>query len=434
MPNDINHVVVGNETKLDLRQDTVTPSTMVSGIVAHDASGARIVGTFDPSIFVQKSGDTMTGDLIKRQNNGSTSYERALISHNAIRLGESNNGTVTDWVNLVKGSSDGNGLFVNDTTNRRYGYYKDDSFSIYKYDGNSTDYTYDDIEAKNQTISVIRNIHTNGSLSESYLAYITAGSYSIFENNSLMSRLNALGLHVYDSNATEVSAVTKNSLKINGRDLLRTHQSLVGGWGTNIALNTDLNTDLALWRVGRFYVAATDSVATLTNCPTTQAFNMTNENVQGVALDGQIYQYMRRTIKDLEGDTFVQTGFWSSSSTIANISEWKKVLTDTPSTYARTNIASASDANLSLTANFGGNWYRKSGNVVEINLSVSGAVDVWRTVTTLPEAYRPPVDRYFSALTLAYGVGAIYVSSTGLVRVRTASGTGTVGGCVTYIV
>ena len=63
MPNNINHVVVGNETKLDLREDTVTSSTMLNGIVAHDASGVRIVGTFDPSIFVQKSGDTMTGSL-----------------------------------------------------------------------------------------------------------------------------------------------------------------------------------------------------------------------------------------------------------------------------------------------------------------------------------------------------------------------------------
>lgn len=58
-----NKVIANGETLIDLTEDTVTPSNMVSGIVAHDASGARIVGTFDPSIFVQKSGDTMTGDL-----------------------------------------------------------------------------------------------------------------------------------------------------------------------------------------------------------------------------------------------------------------------------------------------------------------------------------------------------------------------------------
>ena len=58
-----NKVVANGETLIDLTEDTVTPSTMVSGIVAHDATGARIVGTFDPSIFVQKSGDTMTGTL-----------------------------------------------------------------------------------------------------------------------------------------------------------------------------------------------------------------------------------------------------------------------------------------------------------------------------------------------------------------------------------
>lgn len=58
-----NKVIANGETLIDLTEDTVTPSTMIDGIVAHDASGVRIVGTFDPTIFVQKSGDTMTGDL-----------------------------------------------------------------------------------------------------------------------------------------------------------------------------------------------------------------------------------------------------------------------------------------------------------------------------------------------------------------------------------
>ena len=430
----INKVVYNGNTLIDLTGDTVDASNLLAGYTAHDRSGTSIQGAFDPSVYVLKAGDTMTGDLIKRQNNGSTSYERALISHNAIRLGESNNGTVTNWVNLVKGSSDGNGLFVNDTTNRRYGYYKDDSFSIYKYDGNSTDYTYDDIEAKNQTISVIRNIHTNGSLSESYLAYITAGSYSIFENNSLMSRLNALGLHVYDSNATEVSAVTKNSLKINGHDILRLTPHFAQTFATNIQANADLNTSTHC-AVGEYYAGSDATVATLSNCPTTVAFSMKVCAPIQTTYDNEssAWVYRVRTIVNLRGEEWVQYCYTGSGGAW-NYSEWKRVLTNAPSTYAQTNITSATDANLSLTVNFGGNWYRKSGNVVEINVSVSGATDGWRTVTTLPEAYRPSVDRYFSALTLSFGVGAIYISSAGLLRVRTAAGNGTVGGCITYIV
>lgn len=50
-----NKVIANGETLIDLTEDTVTPSNMISGIVAHDASGVRIVGTFDPTIFAQKT-------------------------------------------------------------------------------------------------------------------------------------------------------------------------------------------------------------------------------------------------------------------------------------------------------------------------------------------------------------------------------------------
>ncbi len=42
-----NHVVVNNETILDLREDTVTPETLKKGYKAHDKSGAVIVGTME---------------------------------------------------------------------------------------------------------------------------------------------------------------------------------------------------------------------------------------------------------------------------------------------------------------------------------------------------------------------------------------------------
>lgn len=41
----INHLVINGVTKLDLRSDTVTPSTLMQGYTAHDKSGALITGT-----------------------------------------------------------------------------------------------------------------------------------------------------------------------------------------------------------------------------------------------------------------------------------------------------------------------------------------------------------------------------------------------------
>lgn len=56
--------ILNNETYLDLTSDTVDSSSLLSGYTAHDRSGASITGSFDPSVFVLKAGDTMTGPLI----------------------------------------------------------------------------------------------------------------------------------------------------------------------------------------------------------------------------------------------------------------------------------------------------------------------------------------------------------------------------------
>ena len=41
----VNKVVFGNEVKIDLTADTITAANLDSGVTAHDASGAPIVGT-----------------------------------------------------------------------------------------------------------------------------------------------------------------------------------------------------------------------------------------------------------------------------------------------------------------------------------------------------------------------------------------------------
>lgn len=41
----VNKVVINNETVIDLTADTVDASDLVSGVTAHDASGASITGS-----------------------------------------------------------------------------------------------------------------------------------------------------------------------------------------------------------------------------------------------------------------------------------------------------------------------------------------------------------------------------------------------------
>lgn len=41
----VNKVILNNETKLDLTNDTVTPKSLLEGVTAHNAAGNEIVGT-----------------------------------------------------------------------------------------------------------------------------------------------------------------------------------------------------------------------------------------------------------------------------------------------------------------------------------------------------------------------------------------------------
>lgn len=98
MPNNpINKVVYGNDVLMDLTEDTVEPASLVLGTTAHDRSGAPITGTFDPSIYVEKAGDTMTGGLSVgnlQDDHSFTSIGKNWIMHRADGLGSMNKGTV----------------------------------------------------------------------------------------------------------------------------------------------------------------------------------------------------------------------------------------------------------------------------------------------------------------------------------------------------
>lgn len=53
----INKVEYSGNTLIDLTSDSVTPETLISGVTAHDASGKKITGTFDPNKYLEKTGD-----------------------------------------------------------------------------------------------------------------------------------------------------------------------------------------------------------------------------------------------------------------------------------------------------------------------------------------------------------------------------------------
>ena len=59
----INKVIFGNDTLIDITDTTATAGNIVSGYTAYGANGVKMTGSFDPSIYVEKAGDTMTGPL-----------------------------------------------------------------------------------------------------------------------------------------------------------------------------------------------------------------------------------------------------------------------------------------------------------------------------------------------------------------------------------
>ena len=66
MPNEyVNEVIFGNETIMSVKDDTVTPQTLLSGATAHDRSGAPIVGTATQGHIVQNSSGT---NMTQRRN------------------------------------------------------------------------------------------------------------------------------------------------------------------------------------------------------------------------------------------------------------------------------------------------------------------------------------------------------------------------------
>lgn len=92
--NIINKVIYGGNTLIDLTSDTVTASDILTGVTAHDKSGAIITGTC--SYDANTSNDTATASEIL---SGSTAHARGT----ALTGTMTNNGSVTGTITTKAG-------------------------------------------------------------------------------------------------------------------------------------------------------------------------------------------------------------------------------------------------------------------------------------------------------------------------------------------
>ena len=114
MPNVINKVVFGNQTLIDLTADTITPADLASGVTAHDASGATIIGTSTKDSDTSND-DALVGEILY----GKTAHARGTQLVGTMPNNGAVAGTITtksQEYSVAQGYHDGSGKVKIDDT------------------------------------------------------------------------------------------------------------------------------------------------------------------------------------------------------------------------------------------------------------------------------------------------------------------------------
>lgn len=110
----VNKVIFGNEVKIDLTADTVTPADLALGVTAHDASGETITGTSTKDS--DTSADTaLVGEILS----GKTAHARGTLLTGTMPNNGAVSGNITTKAqeySVPQGYHDGSGKVKIDTT------------------------------------------------------------------------------------------------------------------------------------------------------------------------------------------------------------------------------------------------------------------------------------------------------------------------------
>lgn len=110
----VNKVVFGNQTLIDLTADSITPADLQSGVTAHDASGASIVGTSTKDSDTSND-DALVGEILsgKKAHARGTQLTGTMPNRGAI---DEDITTKSQVVTVSQGYHDGSGHVQIDAT------------------------------------------------------------------------------------------------------------------------------------------------------------------------------------------------------------------------------------------------------------------------------------------------------------------------------
>ena len=129
-------------------------------------------------------------------------------------------------------------------------------------------------------------------------------------------------LEVVDQNTGNSSVLSLSELTVNDRDILRTHQSLVGGYGTQIPQNSDLNDYI---QVGRYFCPYDSWAASLSNSPTAYGFMMDVLSPLSATIDNEstgTYVYRVQRIIQYDGAEYFRKMNSGSTAGVFTFGEW----------------------------------------------------------------------------------------------------------------